>query len=134
MRLATLLAVAALLGMTVSGCGDADGRLPVSGNISLKGAPVSEGTINFQSPDASVMTGGVIKDGKYAVAAEQGLKPGKYIVRISVAKPGTVAAEPLPGESGPPAEELVPPEYNAQSKLEFEVKDGVTNEFSFDVP
>jgi hypothetical protein len=127
-------ALTMLLGLAVLGCGSSDGRLPVTGKITLKGQPIPEGTINFQSPDGAVMTGGVIKDSKYEVAADKGLLPGKYIVRISVAKPGTVAVEPLPGESGPPAEELVPPEFNAASTLEFEVKDGTKNEFNFDVP
>jgi hypothetical protein len=134
MRIGGEFTMLVAISLCLFGCGSTDGRLPVSGTITLKGQPVTEGTINFQSKEGGIMSGGVIKDGKYAVAAEQGLQPGKYIVRISVAKPGTVAAEPVPGESGPPAEELVPPEYNAQSTLEFEAKEGIKNEFNFDVP
>jgi hypothetical protein len=55
-------------------------------------------------------------------------------VRISAPVPGTAVAETAPGESGPPAQDRVPPRYNSQTTLEFEVKAGLKNEFSFDVP
>ena len=123
-----------LVGFSIAGCGTSDGRLPVSGTITLKGQPVTEGTINFQSEDGATMSGGLIKDGKYEVPAVKGLPPGKYIVRISAAKPGSAVDEPVPGESGPPAEELVPPEFNSNSTLTFEAKEGTENQFNFDVP
>jgi hypothetical protein len=127
-----------LLGLLLpllAGCGpDTGDRLPVSGNVTLKNAPVASGTINFEAKAGGIFTGGVITDGKYAIAAENGLEPGTYIVRISVAEPGVADTEPLPGESGPPGKELVPPEYNAESKQEVEVKPGVENTFNFDIP
>jgi hypothetical protein len=55
-------------------------------------------------------------------------------VRISAAQGGTVAAEAAPGVSGPPAKELVPPEFNAASKLEFQVQPGTKNQFEFNIP
>ena len=121
--------------VTLLGCGPATGsRLPVSGTISLKGQPIAQGTINFESKTGGIFTGGMITDGTYAVPAESGLEPGTYLVRISAAEAGVADTDPLPGESGPPQKELVPPEYNAQSNQEVEVKSGADNVFNFEIP
>jgi hypothetical protein len=121
----------------LTGCGGSyDGKVPVAGTITIKGEPVPEGTINFASanPTQSVFTGSLIKNGRYDIAAENGLPPGQYVVRISSAEPGVIAHDPLPGETGPPMKDRVPPEYNANSKLTVSVEPGRKHTFDFDVP
>jgi hypothetical protein len=117
------------------GCGpDTGDKLPVSGTVTLKGQPIAHGTINFEAKSGGTFSGGLINEGKYSVPTESGLEPGTYIVRISAAEPGAPVTDPLPGESGPPLKELVPPEYNAQSQVEVEVKAGSENTFNFEIP
>jgi len=128
---------ALVLLILLAGCApDTGGRLPVTGTISLKGQPIDQGTINFSAKPGTEggFAGALIQDGKYSIPASQGLMPGIYQVRISAPVPGTAVAETAPGESGPPAQDRVPPRYNSQTTLEFEVKAGLKNEFSFDVP
>jgi hypothetical protein len=130
-----VIGVVVIVIATLAGCGEeTGGRLPVSGTIKLKGQPVANGSIFFESepPASGVFTGGPITDGKYELKASQGLLPGKYIVRISVPESTAQPAEPG-GEPGPPVNDLVPPEYNVQSKLRYEAKAGSSN-FDYDVP
>jgi hypothetical protein len=133
----TRFALALCAAIVLVGCGGTyEGKVPVAGRITIKGQPVPEGTINFASanPVQSVFTGSLIKDGRYDIAAENGLPPGQYIVRISSAEPGVIASDPLPGETGPPMKDRVPPEYNANSKLTVNVEPGRKHTFDFDVP
>ena len=119
------------------GCGgDSSGRQPVAGMITLKGQPLAEGTISFASKAMApeIFSGALIKEGRFTVPAHAGLLPGAYIVRISAPQGGAVAAEAAPGVSGPPAKELVPPEFNAASKLEFQVQPGGKNQFELNIP
>jgi hypothetical protein len=113
-----------------------DGRQAVSGTIKMKGQPLEAGTINFTAKDSSVgsFSGATITKGEYSIPKEQGLLPGTNIVRISAGKPAPAAVEAAPGESGPPAEEMIPAEYNVNSKLEYTVKAGEKNQFDFDIP
>lgn len=73
-----------LLGL--AGCGEAP-LVHVTGTVKYQGVPVPAGTIFFD-PDESVQNApqgyAVIKDGMFstAEARSQGVKPGKYNVRI----------------------------------------------------
>ena len=120
-----------------SGCGgDSSGRQPVAGMITLKGQPLAEGTISFASKAMTpeIFSGALIKEGRFTVPAQAGLLPGSYVVRISAPQCRTVAAEGAPGVAGPPAMELVPPEFNAASKLEFQVQSGTKNQLELNIP
>jgi hypothetical protein len=121
----------------LAGCGgNAGGKLAVSGAVSIKGQPIDEGTINFSPKDngPGSFAGALIKYGKYSIPAEQGLLPGAYAVRISAPEKQAAKVEEAPGQAGPVAKDRVPPQYNVNSKLEFEVKAGANNQFNFDVP
>jgi hypothetical protein len=122
--------------LAVSGCGSADAGLEsISGTITLKNAPLKAGTITFMSD--SGMSGGPIVEGKYTVEKAKGLKPGTYKVMISSGDPNTTAPpEEAPGDSSkrPVAKEMVPKEYNTETKQTVEVKKGGPNVFNFDIP
>ena len=79
------------------------------------------------------MSGAVVTDGKYSVAAARGLPPGEYIVRIYSADEN---AEPIevPGESNLIAVEKIPEEFNINSDQRRTVEDGKKNAFDFDIP
>lgn len=122
------------------GCGGGDplGRKAISGTVTLNGSPVEQGNISFE-PDgggATTSSGSVIKAGKFAMAKDVGLPPGKYRVRVHVPKPGTVMPEDtvtMPGEETPPPAEMAPPEWNTKSTQTIEVKPDGPFEFSFEV-
>ncbi|MHB8899767.1 MAG: hypothetical protein ACYC6Y_13555 [Thermoguttaceae bacterium] len=121
----------------MTGCqGDTGGRSAVTGMVTMGGKPLETGTIQFLAEDGSQMTGAPIAAGKYEVPAEQGLLPGTYKVRVSSVQ-GTAAAEAAPGDSAAiesKNKELVPPEYNTQSKVTAEIKEGSANTFNLDIP
>lgn len=74
------------------GCGPGDGRLPVSGTVTLNGQNLGEGTIEFFNDQTR--TGAQISEGKYSVERDQGLTPGKYKVSITSGDGRTPADDP----------------------------------------
>jgi hypothetical protein len=127
-----------LLLLLVTGCGSSNGREAVQGTVKFKGQPLEHGTIEFQPENTSgsaTFEGATIANGKYEVPAEKGLLPGKYKVVISSADPHEkeVAEDAPPGESGPPAKELIPARYNSESQEVVEVKKGGPNTFDYDI-
>ena len=127
-----------LSALAFTGCSaEEPAGLTVSGNVTLKGQPLDQGTIEF-SPAADgpgSFSGAPIKDGKYEIPALSGLQPGKYTVRISSGEGGTDAPEEAPGESErPPAKERIPASYNSNSTQQVEVKVGAENKFDFNIP
>jgi hypothetical protein len=106
-----------LTALALAGCGGSDDRLAVSGTVNFNGSPLDQGSIQFIPTGPGGTPGGsVITDGKFSIPRERGLRPGKYRVVISSGQPGTKAAPAMPGESGPPAKERIPAEYNARSE------------------
>src|SRR3954453_17607629 len=78
------------------GCGGEADSLPrqaVSGTVTMKGAPLPAGMIQFQptAPHRVTGGGGGIPDGAYSIAKAQGLVPGTY--RVSITS-GATAAQP----------------------------------------
>jgi hypothetical protein len=126
-----------LLALTLAGCGGNSNplqRVAVSGNVSLDGQPLDDGTIQFAPTDpAGVSSGAVITNGTYSISAEQGLPPGTYIVRISAAEGGPVDVEPGGDATETFAKERIPAEYNTDSKHTVEVKAGAENTFDFGI-
>src|SRR5262249_12614414 len=132
LRLVFGLALAALC----AGCGDpTGGREAISGDISFKGQPLDQGTIQFiPSEGQDTTAGGLIQQGKYTVEKAKGLKPGKYQVVISSGDPKEHAPPgELPGAPFPVAKERIPREYNSETKQEVVVKRGVPNKFDFSI-
>jgi hypothetical protein len=135
LRFCVALPLFSLSALTLVGCGGGSGKQAVSGKVDFKGGPLDQGTISFTPLDLSKGSsgGGDIKNGVYALPAEQGLLPGKYRVSISSAD-HIEKAESAPGQSGPPAKERIPKKFNVESKEEVEVKASAENQFNFDIP
>jgi hypothetical protein len=132
--------VFATLMAAVLGCGKGDtgGRLGIAGSVTFQGKPLDKGTIEFSSTgEIAAMTGAMIKNGSYEIPAEKGLPPGKFLVRISsVAEDPSAPVPEMPGmpEDGVgEAKELIPAEYNTESKQEVTVTSDGPNQFDFDI-
>jgi hypothetical protein len=109
----------------------------VHGEVTFQGKPLDQGVIVFSpAEDQATLSGGPIKDGRYAVPAESGLAPGKYTVRIS----STAGGGAVTGRSSDAdlpeldAQERIPPEYNSQTKLTAEVRATGENKFDYHIP
>jgi hypothetical protein len=141
-----LVAVLLAAGVLVIGCSDShDGRLDVSGTVKLKGSPIKDGAIVMFEPvekqdtAANVtVTGG---SGAYAIPRSAGLKPGKYLVRIT-AGDGKTPDNPLNPDAPPGptkstniiSKDLVPADWNVNSKQYVTVTKDGSNKFDFDIP
>jgi hypothetical protein len=133
----------ALAVLSLTGCPDQFGdRQEISGQVKLKGAPLNDGIIEFRplggSGDMATKSGALISKGEYKIPRSDGLLPGKYRVSITAGDGRTPAGDPdaPPGPTGANivSKELVPPEYNVNSKEEVEVKKGQPNVFNYDIP
>jgi len=133
-----LLAVILVAGCTNS----SDGRLEVSGTVTLKGQPIKDGAIVMLEPMESQDTAAnvTVSGGAFKIPNSAGLKPGKYLVRIT-AGDGKTAVNPLdadsppgPGGSNIISKELVPGDWNVNSKQEVTVSKDGPNKFDFSIP
>jgi hypothetical protein len=135
-HLLTLAGCLVLWGL--AGCGgpkDELNRQGVTGKVTFNGQPLKTGTVEFSPQGSGATTGGgaTVTDGEFSIAAERGLPPGTYLVRISSAGETAEPAEALPGESNVVAKELIPASWNTESTHTVTVKDGEENAFTFDV-
>jgi hypothetical protein len=128
----------------LAGCADKyAGRVAVTGNVKLKGAPIKDGALVMFEPMEGQDTGAnaTTTGGTYSVPREAGLKPGKYRIRVT-AGDGVTAVNPLdeggPGPGGKGtnivSKDLVPKEWNVASKQEVTVKADGPNKFDFEIP
>lgn len=111
----------------VMGCGPKSDLLGVTGEVSLDGTPVKNGSIQLTSLGAAKLsaTGALIQDGKYEIPQAKGLPPGKYQIMISSGDDNA--------QAGGPARELIPPEFNANSQKTVDVTVDGENHFVFDI-
>jgi hypothetical protein len=122
------------------GCGDEyAGKKAVSGTVTIKGEPLKEGSIQFVALEGGAQTGAGIKDGAYAIERKNGLKPGKYLVRITAAdKKSQVNGEEAAGPGGNGgnvmSHDIIPPEYGYASKQQVEVTEKGDNKFEIAIP
>jgi hypothetical protein len=121
----------------VTGCGPRSDRLEISGNVTLDGAPLNGGSIQFTSlGEKKIGSGAMIDNGEYYIPQANGLTPGTYHVVIIApdndSPPIVVGAAPgQPGVKTQP--ERIPPEYNINSKQTIEVTADGDNHFVFDI-
>jgi len=142
-RLRRLLTIGVILS-SIAGCGGGGDNLPrepVSGTVTLDGAPLETGTISFMSADpagASTAVGATIKNGSYSIAKGEGPVPGPY--RVIISSPYEEAPDPKklaqshPGDGdAPTVRDKIPPKYNSKSTEKVEVEKGGKNVFDFPI-
>jgi len=113
-RAATL---AATFLVTAWGCGSTPEHpetVPVQGKVTYKGAPVTKGTISFQSEGGHVAVGELQPDGTYKLSSfgeGDGAVPGHAKVSIVA---NTADPHMIPGSTPgyKPPKDLVPKKYN----------------------
>jgi hypothetical protein len=88
------------------------------------------------SNDLATQASATISKGHYQIPRDKGLLPGKYRVAISSVDGRTPeSGDAVPGPSGNFASrDRIPAEYNRDSKLEAEVKQGESNVFDYPIP
>jgi len=144
MRLA--LAFWLTAGFLVLGSGCADkyaGRYAVSGAVKLNGKPIKDGALVLFEPLDGQDTAGnaTTSGGNYSIPREGGLKPGKYLIRVT-AGDGTTAINPVdpdaagpgPGGTNIVSKDLVPKEWNVASKQQVTVTADSPNKHDFVIP
>jgi hypothetical protein len=118
--------------LAAGGCGSRN-VAPVSGRVTLNGAPLANATVAFQpiakegTVDAGLgSTGKTDANGEYTLKTakgQNGAVVGKHRVMISVVVTEAAPEDDSRKRGGPPQKEIVPRRYN-----------GVKTELSFDVP
>lgn len=113
------------------GCAPKDGLTPVKGTVTLDGAPIEKGTINFAPKGGpGTATGALIVDGKY----EARVSPGKMAVTIYAQK-----AEKIENPTQEQIErgitenlvDIIPAKYNRASTLEADIAEGQKDPVDF---
>jgi hypothetical protein len=137
-RLVALLALTLL----IAGCADNyGGRVEVTGSVKFKSQPLHSGIVIFE-PLGSQGTSATanVTDGTYRIPRESGLKPGKYLIRVTAGDgktPANLDPDEPPGPGGKGAnivsKELIPSEWNTKSKKEKEVTSESPNTIDFDI-
>jgi hypothetical protein len=120
----------------LAGCGPRNplGRQAIAGRVTLDGEPLDQGTVGF-SPTAAhgVTSGAMVQNGRFAISAQKGLPPGKYVVRINSAKAAmTKNPDAPPGAGIAPGIERIAPVYNDASTVTIDVVAGRPADFQFD--
>jgi hypothetical protein len=137
--------VACILSVTAlaAGCsGSHDGRAAVSGTVKLKGKSINDGAIVMFEPLENQDTAGnaTVAGGAFTIPKASGLKPGKYLIRITAGdgktpvNPVDPDSPPGPGGDNIMSKELVPRDWNSHSKRDVTVTRDGPNKFDFDIP
>lgn len=116
-------AMAAVLGLAAAGC-SGDRPVPVAGRVTLNGADLPQGEIQFVPDDpARGPEAGPIADGRFDLLA----RPGKYKVRVTATK--------SVGYKGgfEYFESIVPARYNDNTELTAEIPSGGRKDLRFEL-
>lgn len=129
-----LLALAGLIGCA----DDYAGREPVSGTVTLKGEPLSHASISLVPlENQDTQAGCEVSGGRFDIPRKDGLKPGKYLVRVTAGDGKTPADDEAAGPGGNTnivSVDLIPADWSEASKQEVVVKAGEKNVFTFAIP
>ena len=126
-RGAAILGLLAGVVLLTGGCGGATDVCAVSGEVTFDGQPVKMGMVAFEPAEGGAPGRSVrIVDGRYEVTSESGIKPGKYLARITA--PDVARSQQHlnagPNDPVPPAVPLLPPAWNTMSRLTVELVAG----------
>jgi len=118
-----------------------DGRLDVSGRITMNGEPLrGNPNIRFDPVGDDKLAGGsarVDAKGNYLLTGQDGIKPGQYIVRISAIDTYDRLTDTWRTAETPDGREypvrIVPREFCEESTIEFEAVTGKKNLFNYDI-
>ncbi len=135
-----LMLAAITVAIFVTGCGSADTgppRYAVKGTVTLDGAPLSHGTIQFQSTDNVYgNTMAEVLQGSFSIPQKSGPVAGEY--RILISSIDKIPAPTDPDEAMrqaelPPPAEKIAEKYNSKTELAATVSESGPNDFTFTV-
>lgn len=140
-QLLCLLALLALFGCASEESYD---LVPTSGKVTLNGEPLADARVSFQpvasseAPNPGPGSTAVTDDaGNYTLTTggeQEGAVVGKHQVRIFTGKYETSdPASDDPDATKTVAEEILPPRYNFQTELTFDVPAGGTDQANFEL-
>ena len=118
----------------LAGCYGNNGRQAVEGTVTLDGRPLGGGLISFRpmSGTGGPSAGSPIDEGRFSIAAENGVFAGNFRVAITASrKTGRKMQDPMLGTMVDETAEAIPACYNRQSTLSAKVKAGDPNQFEF---
>jgi hypothetical protein len=124
-----------MIALGAAGCHRSAGLAPVSGKITLDGKPLAGAHIVFQpetdakAPDIGGSYAFTNDNGQYTLHTFEGDHAGAALGAHRVQINLKIDTEGFPR---PPVKTL-PPQYNSQSQLQFEVKPGGTDAANFDL-
>lgn len=127
---AFLLLPASLMVLGCGGEGKSAKLVPVSGKVTLDGAPLTSGTINFTPEDSkgTAAAGQIGSDGTYKLAAgaKEGAAVGKYKVSIGAGMKSMSTDPSAAPKLSEPEKAPVPQKYQNSdaSGIVMEVKEG----------
>lgn len=128
------LAAALLLG-TLSGCGGKETgpeKFTVTGNVTVDGAPLEKGRIQFRAGGNGKAFVGEITDGEYSLETEA----GSMTVEITASRaiPGKFDEGASPDDEPQPIMEMyIPEQYNSKTTLKADVTPDGENKFPFEL-
>lgn len=130
--------VVGMVACVTIGCGPATDRLPLSGTVTLDGAPLDRGTVRFTNdgPTATKSAGALIRDGEFLIPREKGLPPGTYRLQITSPDRSGQMVRVGAGPNNPGmfvAKERIPESYNVRSEHVVELTASGENKFSFTI-
>jgi len=117
-----------------NGCVPPDGRLSLSGTVTIDGQPLSEGNIKFipLSGTSGPPSGTAVSAGRFAIDSAAGTFPGNFRVEITAnRKTGRTIQRPPLNMPVDEYEQYLPAKYNTNSELQVDVVAGQVNEFDF---
>ena len=129
------IAAAAVTFAALSGCGSGgeDDLVEVSGTVKLDGVPLEKGLIRLEPVDGKGPSAAApIANGEYTAK----VTPGDKKVSVSAKKPveGPAGNTKAGGAHGSaPTKEMIPAQYNTQSKLTLKVGPGGQDDAHFDL-
>jgi len=124
-----------LASIAVAGCGAAgDGktRVALEGEIKLNGKALPSGLVSFLPTDDKGETAvAKIENGKYSIERSNGPSLGSYKVLIHSRQPTGKKIRDLdnPAVLINEEREVVPPQYNSNSTISIEIKEGGKQDF-----
>lgn len=127
----TLCAAIGAIGVGAIGCGDGASplsapRYPVSGAVTFRGKPVSEGKVIFYRSQVGSITAKIDKAGAFVFDEAQGVPAGDY--RVGLAPPEVYEIPPRPHPTFPDKYR-----FADTSGLTATVKSAGDNLFTFDM-
>jgi hypothetical protein len=128
------LLIMAIVSVLFAGCGHRSGRQGIEGTVTLDGKPLETGQIAFrpQQGTASPSGGADVRGGRFSIAPERGLLPGKFRVEITASRPGQEKVrDHFTGKLVTVEEQYLSARYNQQSQLEATVEASGPSRFEF---